>query len=142
MEQYKDGSIVVTSVDYESVEEVSIAPRAVSPGTVTSGSGYKNYKKAKVYYNSGIANAHFYANFTIVQGGNDYISSVYDKKVTAFGGTASEISLNLTRSKETLDNKASAKLSFNFVNFNNTASTSCWLKLSVGKDSYSETHSF
>lgn len=149
VEVYKDGSIIVTSINYEEVEEVNeisenklISPLAVSPGTVTGGSGYKNFKKAKVYYNSGIANAHFYANFTIVFGGNDYISNVYDQKVTAIGGSASDISLKRTRAKETLDNKASAKLSFNFTNFNNTGSTTAWLKLFVGKDSYSESHSF
>lgn len=140
VEQYQDGSIVVTSVDYESAEEIT--PFAVSPGTVTGGSGYKNFKKAKVYYNAGIANAHFYADFTIVFGGNDYISRVYDHKVSAVGGSANDIQLKLTRSKETLDNKASAKLSFNYINFNNTGSISCWLKLTVGKDKYTETHSY
>ncbi|MDJ0333526.1 hypothetical protein [Planococcus sp. S3-L1] len=145
VEEYKDGSIIVSSVDYGTVEFSDnnlISPLGITPGTATSGSGYKTFKKAKVYYNGGVANAYFYANFTIVQGGNDYISNAYDPKVTAIGGSASDITLGVTRSKETLDNKASAKLSFNFTNFNNTGSVNGWLKLNVGKDSYSETHSF
>ena len=151
VEEYKDGSIVVSSIDYESVEEFEnikplkgnlISTLGVDPGTKTSGSGYANYKKAKVYYNTGIANAYFYADFTLVNGGYDYIDRVYDHKVTAFGGSASEISLTLTKAKENANGKASAKLDFNYINFNTTASTTCWLKLTVGGDSYKETHSF
>lgn len=146
VEVYKDGSIVVTSIDYEDVEEVTenelITPFGVSPGTITSGTGYKNFKKAKVYYSNGLGNAYFYADFTIVQGGNDYISQVYDYSLKTLGGTASEVSLKINRAKETLDYRAEAKLSFIYTAFNNAGSTTCWLKLNVGRDSYSETHSF
>jgi len=154
---YKDGSILVSAIDpalvefnvpeiptsEKSLKIVKDGPsRAVDPGTVTGGSGYKSYKKAKVYSSSGIVSAYFYANFTIVQGGKDYISSVYDYKLTGIGGTATVDNFRIVRKTETLDNKASAKLDFTFAPFNGTASTTCWLKLFVGGDKYSSDRAF
>ncbi|MER7521346.1 MULTISPECIES: hypothetical protein [unclassified Streptomyces] len=146
---FKDGSIAVTTLEPTIVEFTEKAPTtggfstfAVSPGTVTSGSGYKNFKKAKAYVYTGIANAHFYADFTIVQGGNDYISRVYDYKIVGIGGTASYDNLKITRKTENLNGKASAKLDFTWVAFNGATSSTCWIKLFVGKDSYSTDYSY
>jgi len=145
---FKDGSITVTTLEPNIVEFTKPAPsegistRAVSPGTVTGGSGYKSFKKAKAYVYSGIANAHFYADFTIVQGGNDYITRVYDYKIIGIGGTASYDNLKITRKTENLDGKASAKLDFTWAAFNGGGSSTCWLKLNVGKDSYSTSYSY
>lgn len=146
---YKDGSISVAAVEPTIVEDFSseiptniITPFAVDPGTVTGGSGYKNFQKAKAYVYAGVANAHFYANFTLVQGGYDKISNVYDYKIVGVGGTASYDNLKITRATETSSNKASAKLDFTWNAFNGASSTTCWLKLNVGKDTYGTTYSY
>lgn len=152
---YKDGSISVAAIEPTIVEDFSseiptngtngtntITPYAVNPGTVTGGSGYKNYTKAKAYVYSGIANAHFYANFTLIQGGYDKITNVYDYKIVGVGGTTSYDSLRITRATETSTYKASAKLDFTWVAFNGSSSSTCWLKLNVGRDSYGTTHSY
>jgi len=144
---FADGSIVVSTIEPTIVEvvpasEVNVNPLAVDPGTITSGSGYKSFKKAKAYVYSGIANAHFYADFTIVNGGNDYITRVYDYKIVGIGGGATYDDLRIVRPTENLSGKASAKLDFTYVAFNGAGSTTCWLKLFVGNDSYSTDYSY
>lgn len=142
---YQDGSISVTSVE-PVVEEIIgndfITPFGIGGGSSNSGSGYVNNKNKKVYYNTGIINAYFFANYTFVNGGNDYISSAYDPKVVVTFGTHSGMSLKLVRKNETLDNKATAKLSFDYKMFANQAGGNAWLKLTVGKDKATETHSY
>jgi hypothetical protein len=168
---YNDGSIVVTVVEKaEIIEEVNtpndrpgivrpgivtpgiatpgiatpgtITPYAVSPGTTTGGSGYMNHKGAKAYVYYGVANAHFYADFTIVNGGNDYITRVYNYKIVGIGGTATYDNLAITRKTESLSGKASAKLDFTFVAYGGASSTTCWLRLNVGANTYGTTYSY
>lgn len=159
--RFADGSVSVTTVEPVSVEftessEVPVTPSfssstknagsigtfAVSPGTVSSGSGYKTFKKAKVSQYAGFINASFYANFTIVQGGNDYISNVYDWKVVTYFGTYAFNEFKITRKTESLSGKASAKLTFSYGLYNGGLGGNCWLKLHVGKDSYSSSYSY
>lgn len=163
IEVYEDGSISVTTIAPEIVETFDepfeqplletptsgsgtglIQPMDVhiGTGTVTSGSGYRAYKHVQVRKSIGIADAHFYADFTLVQGGMDFIQRVYDYKLVGQGGSANFNSLRIVRAKETQDYKASAKLDFTFVLVNGAGSTSCWLKLFVGKDTYSSAYSY
>lgn len=146
IETYEDGSIIVSTVDSKELVEVSVEEKdefgtyAVSPGTVTSGSGYKTFRGAKVYVKSGIANCHFFANFTILNSGMDYISSAYDHSITTIGGTYSDDKLSITRSKETLDYRAEAKLSFKFEAYSGAGAQTVWIKLNVGRNAYYESH--
>nr|WP_012390448.1 DUF5626 family protein [Exiguobacterium arabatum]CAQ35228.1 hypothetical protein [Exiguobacterium arabatum] len=150
IEIYADGSVAATTIEPTTVETFEatpsvpgmIQPMTVTPGTVTGGSGYKAYKKAQVRKNIGVADAYFYADFTLVQGGMDFIQRVYDYKLVGKGGTTTFTGLKITRAKETQDYKASAKLDFNFVAYDGLGSVSCWLKLFVGKDSYSSAYSY
>lgn len=140
---YNDGSIVVSGFEPDITEEVAVvSPFAVDPGTVTGGSGYTNHKGAKVYVYVGVANAHFYSDFTLVNGGNDYISSVYDYKIVGIGGAATYNNLAITKKTESLDGKASAKLDFTWIAFNGSTSATCWLRLNVGGDTYGSTYSY
>lgn len=140
---YQDGSITVSSVtpDIVDVDEF-ISPMAVDPGTIGSGTGYRTYKNAKIHFSNGIATASFYSNFTIIQGGNDFIERISDEKVTVLGGTMSNLTLKMVRKTETLDDKAEAKLEFIYNTFNSTAGGNFWMKLTVGGDSYKETNNF
>ncbi|MFZ2464807.1 MAG: hypothetical protein WAW77_14555 [Caldibacillus thermoamylovorans] len=145
---FEDGSIAVSSVDLSDATITNITPTkrnigplAVTPGTVTSGTGYSIYSKAKVHQSTGVISAHFYADFVLVQNGMDYISRVYNEKVTILGGNLSEVNLKIVKSKETLDYKAEAKLSF-VVNSTQWTGANCYLKLLVGKDTYSSPYSF
>ena len=107
----------------------------VSPGTISTGTGYATYSGAKVYMKTGIADAHFYANFTILSGSSkDYISSVWGAWVGTFGGTANNISLSIIRKYETLDNPAQAQLKFQYVAAGGTASSIVYLTLRVANN--------
>lgn len=146
IDTFKDGSVKITTIDPAQVEEgvvetdsdgELIVPLGVDPGKISSGSGYTTFTGAKVYMKTGIANAHFYANFTILAGSSkDYISSVRDAWVGTFGGTANNISLSIIRKTETLDNPAQAQLKFQYVAAGGTASSIVYLTLRVANNLY------
>jgi len=143
---YEDGSIIVTALDLseaivEESQEVennnkpSITPFAIdiSDGSVTSGSGYTNYKNAFITAKSAtIPKAGFYADFTVVNGGYSYISYVNQSYyLTLFGGYANNESLTTINAKETGSAPAEAILKWTFVAGNGGASTTGWLKLHI-----------
>jgi len=155
--RFKDGSIVVNSGDTElfefkelyiesdlkKMENIKNSPQGiVSGGTVTGGSGYKSYKKAKVYSNTGVLNASFYANFTLVQNGNDFISNAYDYSIQGKLGVASFQSLKIIKKTESLDGRAQAKLDFSYKAAEDVVNSTYWLKLYVGNDKYSSSDNY
>lgn len=143
VETFPDGSISVSGMDLSTVEESSvITPYDLDPGDISSGSGYTSYRGAKVYRNTGVLNASFYADFTQVNGGMSYITRVYDERVFAIGGSVSEISLNLVKSREDLNYPAEAKLSFIVTIYPGGAGANAWLKLQVGNGHYSTPSQF
>ncbi|MGL3067072.1 MULTISPECIES: hypothetical protein [Planococcus] len=146
IETFNDGSVKITTIDPAKVEEGVvktdsegdvITPLGVTPGTISTGTGYATYSNAKVYMKTGIADAHFYANFTLLSGSSkDYISSVRGAWVGTFGGTANNISLSIIRKYETLDNPAQAQLKFQYVAAGGTASSIVYLTLRVANNLY------
>lgn len=146
---FEDGSIIVSGIDITEAEITTNDPSlgnsigifAIDPGTVTSGSGYSNYKGAKVYQNNYLVNAHFYADFTLVQGTyNDYITRVYDEKVIIIGGSVSNVQLSITKGNEDMNGVAQARLSFEASGLAGGANG--WLKLNVGNNQADTSYSF
>ncbi|WP_194540520.1 hypothetical protein [Paenibacillus sp. JZ16] len=145
VETFPDGSIAISGVDLSTAEvstDIIVTPYDLDPGSISSGSGYTSYRGAKVYKNTAFIGAQFYADFTQVNGGMSYISRVYDEKVHALtlGGSIGDVSLQLVRDRENLNYDAEAKLSF--VANAWAGGTNCYLKLVVGKGTYSTPYSY
>ncbi|WP_098748468.1 DUF5626 family protein [Paenibacillus sp. EZ-K15] len=138
VEIFQDGSISVSAMDL-STAEVSdvITPYDLDPGNISSGSGYTNYRGARIYKNEIVLFAQFYADFTTVNQGMSYITRVYDGDVNGVGGTISDVSLNVIQYKEDLNYPAEAKLSFIVSGWGGWGGGTCWLKLQVGNSHYS-----
>ncbi|MBG9692714.1 hypothetical protein V4V34_07115 [Lysinibacillus sphaericus] len=137
---FEDGSIAVTSVDLSeaTIEEVPnteknsamISPFSISGGSITSGSGYTNYKNAYINQSTLTIAAAFYADFTVVNGVGSYITYVnqgYYLKV--YTGYASGDSLTVVNAKETGSQPAEAILKWTYVAYSGAASNTNWLKL-------------
>lgn len=142
---YPDGSISVTGIEPnndEFREHDNITPFAIEGGSIISGSGYTGYKDRRVYHNTGIINAQFQADYTIVNGGNDFISNVYDEKIMVFLGNHSNTNLKIVRRTETLDNPAQAKLSFDLKYYTGAFSGNVFLQLFVGNNRAYTKHSW
>lgn len=135
---YNDGSIIVTSMSEGEITEVTeneeetLSVLSVTPGTVTSGSGYTSHKGARVYVSGGLTFASFLADFTLVRNGNDYIGAVYK----AVGGIYTSPVLN--RKYETSTSRARAYLPYRYTYAGTTYSKT--LTLYVGKDTYYSTN--
>lgn len=138
VEVFQDGSISVTAIDF-STAEISdvITTYDLDPGDISSGSGYTNYRGAKVYKNEIVLWASFYADFTTVHQGMSYITRVYDEHVGGAGGTFSEVKLDLIKAKEDLNSPAEAKLGFIVTFWGGWGGGTAWLKLQVGNGHYS-----
>lgn len=78
-------------------------------------------------------NAHFYADYTLVQGGDDYIDDAYDEYVHSYILSISDVSLSVNRPKETSNHRAEATLKF--LGDVPNSSGSLYLKLVGGDDS-------
>lgn len=127
---YEDGSIIVSGSELENNKN----NRALSGGTTQSGSGYISRLNVKVYQNSGVINAHFYANYTNANGGYDIIDSIRDPKVVTVGGTVSDIKLKMVKRREDAGGHAQARLSFTVSSYGGVVGGNCWLDLRVGGD--------
>jgi len=134
---YPDGSIKVVSIITPTNDgDVSIQG-VVSGGTWISGSGYRTCIGAYVSFNYGIHKASFYADFTLVDNGYDYISGAYNPQAGIIGGTVSDMTLTITRASETAYQPAEARLQYVATLFGGWASNITWLSLSVGNNTYS-----
>lgn len=135
---FEDGSIGVTTLDLTEAE-VEDSNNMITPygiytgdGSVTSGSGYKNYKNAQVYHNTTLVSAGFYADFTVVNGVGSYITYL-DQAYTlsVLTGYASGDTLTLINGKETNARAAEALLKWTYVNATGGASVASHLKLHI-----------
>ncbi len=122
---FPDGSIIIRGVDFSK-------SKAISGGSNISGSGYSGKIGARVYHNTGVANAEFKADYTNVQKGYDRIDKVYSPRVKAIGGSHSGTKLEITKKVENTYGKACAELSF-VLKVPSMTSTSV-LTLYVGND--------
>lgn len=149
---FEDGSKItsgITVLDEEKVEpkEDTNLIQPLGSGTVdvthqASGTGYTNIT-AYVWYSDAMFNASFHAKFTLVNGGYDYISSVYDPNVTTFGYTWSQSHFGIDKSHENSTGRAKASLRGQLYLFGTGVySTTAYLNLYVGKNSYSSTSGY
>ncbi|WP_018132318.1 hypothetical protein [Effusibacillus pohliae] len=115
---FPDGSMIIQSVD---------------GGTTSCGTGYCNFTNMTVKETRWYCEGRFQADFTLVNGGDDYISRVYDAQVWS-AGSISDVSLNLTKAWEDLNGPAEAVL--RWVAYNGVTSTTYILKLKVGGNNY------
>ncbi len=73
---------------------------SISGGWSQCGSGYCNYYDRKVYKSDGQVTAEYLADYTIVQGGKDYIREVDQERITTVGGVPDNISLTIKYATE------------------------------------------
>lgn len=100
------------------------------------GSGYCTYYEVLIDGTSGVQSAEFYADFTFVQGGADYISKVYDDRVMVIGGTYQNKSLSIMRQKEDLYYNRPAYAALTWDTISVGCGCSSYLKLFVEDDNY------
>jgi len=141
---YPDGSIrvstlVVPKYNHQPNDNQTINPMSVGGGTWISGSGYRTCYGAYVKEDMVLLLGAFYADFTLLDGAYDYISDAYDYEIRVIGGTHDDDSLVITRSTETSTKYAEAKLQWT-TDVSGGASSTCWVKLNVGKNSYFSSH--
>ncbi|MFC4768276.1 hypothetical protein [Effusibacillus consociatus] len=118
---FKDGSAVIESVD-------------TSKGTVSCGTGYCNYKGVQVKQSTVFMSAYFYADFTIINGGDDYISKVYDYYIGTWGNYEF-VSFGIIKQQEAWGEAAQAELRWKTDEGGYNTETN-WLKLYVGGNDY------
>jgi len=123
VETFADGSIAVTTVTLNDT---------VTKQNTTS------YKNTKVAWNTGIARAEFFADFTINGDGSDDITNVDHYTIESMIGTYQSDTLQLKKKRESLDGKAEATLNFKIVS--TSSESKHWVKLVVGEDSFLSTH--
>ena len=99
---------------------------------VSSGSGYRSYKGCAVRRQSAMAVIAFNASYTIVQKGNDYISSIGQAAHRCYVSSCSDVKSRLIRKKESSSGKAVARGSMNITLKGGVASKSYWVELRVG----------
>lgn len=134
---YSDGSIIICG--YENGTSVSnktsnISLDSIDEGTGSGGSGYWNVTGSKIYYYGGTVNAEFYADYTFVNGGYDYISKIYKKHVLGLGCTVSAITLDMVQKREDANDPAHAQLNFIVTSLKGVASGNMDLDLYVGNN--------
>jgi hypothetical protein len=129
-----DNPIVEYRFEDGSLYKSSIEPTELS--ILSCGSGYCNYNNYKVSESNWGISVSFRANFSIVKNGADRISSVRDKFVRVVGGTYDDAVLKIDRKKEQYGNSARASLTFKVTGIRGWISSTCYLRLYVGNDTF------
>jgi hypothetical protein len=133
--RFADGSVRVESIEHP-VEVTGPAGRGIGGCTIKSGSGYRNASGCKIDYVTPIFNFHFYADFTLVQGGPDSITRAYGGQVVyAVGHEVKSTSTTIPRKTESGSNAALAQYGVVFQTFK-LVTVSKGVNLNVGKDTY------
>lgn len=99
---------------------------------VSSGSGFKSYKNCVVQRNSATANISFRASYTIVNKGNDYISTIGQAGHRCFAASCSNVKSRIIKKNESSTGKAVARASMDVTLAGGIASRSFWVQLEVG----------
>jgi hypothetical protein len=135
---FPDGSVSVVNVTISEGASSSnglITPFSVSGGTSSCGSGYCNYYGVKVSGGNGIITANFLADYSIVNGGYDSISKVYQGSAKAQIGSISNLQQpTILRASESSSQSASANMTWTY-NGTVTGNATQYLILNVGSDS-------
>ncbi|PNQ79980.1 hypothetical protein [Paenibacillus sp. F4] len=131
---FPDGSVIQSTIDLTNAkikEEHVITPNDVSGGYASGGTGYRTFTNATVREETSFVKARFFADYTLVQGGNSYISDAYDPYVDIIGGYSSGDNLVVDQPKQTDSRPARATLTFTWVKINGYFSSTYKLFLYV-----------
>ncbi|SDZ25109.1 hypothetical protein [Thermoactinomyces sp. DSM 45892] len=134
---YPDGSVTMqsesggTSKEIKPLTKPSIGPNSITGGTSTTGSGYVAYENRLVSYWSGFTASSFRVDYTVVNGGNDYIDRVHSWDISAVG-SVSGVSLQVEREREN-GSKKPAYAQLRFV-VDKIISSTFYHQVFVGKD--------
>lgn len=114
----------------------SVSLQTVTPGWIESGTGYTNFKNALVEEDTLIWEASFRANFTLVDGGYDYISNVWESLVRVNYGSYNMQYFGIDKSTETLSSPANARMQFDYTLTQDMVTYTVIIYLVVGLDQY------
>lgn len=135
---FPDGSVIEHSLDISDSKidfDGAISTCGIVNGSVSSGSGYMSITGARISTQKGFMGIGFYADFTHVNRGYDYISNVYDPYVKIVGSCSDPV-LEITQPRENASGPACAKVStqasYGVGDYSYTGTE--WLKLYVGND--------
>jgi hypothetical protein len=142
---YPDGSVSVNTLVVpkyleQSSDDQTIGTQYVGGGTWISGTGYRTCIGAHVSFNYGLISGAFDTDFTLVDGGYDYISRVYNPQAHIIGGSISDVSLTITRATESAYQPTEARLQFITTIYGGSGGNISWLTLNVGDNTYYSTN--
>jgi len=106
--QYLIGNDMVTYSLYADGSSMTVS---LSGGTSTIGSGYVNWTGRLAKAVSSSTTFQYNIDYTFLNGGNDYISRVYNKKIIVIYGSFSNDILSVIKSTENINGPAHGKLS-------------------------------
>ncbi|MED1953584.1 hypothetical protein [Brevibacillus centrosporus] len=132
---FPDGSVIKRELQVLSESTTQPSDSKIQPLATSCGTGYCTYTKILIRETNNVVGAEFKADFTIVNGGNDYISRVYDYNIAVNGGVYVLEKFEINRDTETLSYSAEAELSFQ-VQIAGVHGKTHRVKLFVGKDKY------
>jgi hypothetical protein len=126
---FPDGSVIMNKLE----QSEDIAPADNEIGIMASPGKYYDYR---VWTSTGVITASFRVDFTIVSGGNDYISSAHSKYVMVIGGTKSGDTLKVYRKYESGSIPAMASLDFSVQPMGFFGSIDCYVRFYVEGNEY------
>jgi len=131
---------MVTSNSTLSPSVSNTSGSGTSGGTESGGSGYANFYGVKVYASyADVAYAYFYSDFTVVEGGQSYITQAYQDSVnTSVGYSLSSKSLSVIQKYEDVGTgqPAQAQMNFDVVAYKGLGNYQYQLTLNVGSSTY------
>lgn len=89
--------------------------QTVTPGWIESGTGYTNFKNALVEEDTVVWEVSFRADFTLVNGGYDYISNVWESLIQINFGTYNLQFFDIDKSTENASGPAIARQQFDYT---------------------------
>lgn len=132
--QFTDPSVKVGELKYGKTRGY-ISPNSISGGSCSTGTFTTSCTNRLVSYQLATYGFSFYADYTLVRYDYDSIQWAGNWNIWTAGGTYTNPSMRIIRSKETSNEKAEARLSATLNLANAGSSISRSLSLIVGKDS-------
>lgn len=114
----------------------SVSVQTVTPVWIYKGTGYTSFQYALVEENSVVWDASFRADFTLVNGGYDYISRVYESLIQINFGTYNLQYFGVDKPSETYSHPANARQQFDYTVLNGAVTHTVIVYLVVGNDYY------
>lgn len=134
--EFPDGSVIEVGIKFPEGFELDNIERAgsISGGTSSSGTGYSSIKGAEIYRYAGMYSLGFYADFTLVNGGYDYISNVYSPWTKSAASNITYPELLIYSKNESISGPARAELRAQVDYLGIVGSETVWVTLNVGNN--------